>query len=336
MDPWRIGSLELKSRVVQAPMCGCSEQAFRRVAREHGSELSFTPMLHADALVHSAEVRAMTFPFAAWDHPVGVQLMGTDPGILREAAVHAAEAGADILDVNLGCPVRKIVSKGAGAALLKNPRRVGEIVAALVPAVKIPVTVKMRQGYADSGPWDFLDVARTAQDHGAAAVTIHGRTREQKFAGDADLAAIRKAKETLSIPVIGNGGLWSGGDARRMMRETGCDGVMVARGSLGNPWIYREMDQAIATPDPAASVQPTCMQRLAAWELHGRGMYEQEVEIAASLKLRKISCWYLRDFHAAAALREKAKHLSSRGEFDGLVEEARAAMWNGPPAESAA
>jgi tRNA-dihydrouridine synthase B len=237
-----IGALELDSNLLFAPLSGISTIPIRLIAREYGAGLVFSEMVKAQGVVRGHVGVRHYLDVHALEHPIGVQLADADPGALVEAAKIAIDRGADLIDLNCGCPVKKVVKTECGAALLKDPPLIGKILEALRASVPrhIPVTLKMRVGWNDenlNGP----EVARIAEKSGADAITVHGRTREQLYTGRVRLDAIRAVKEAVRIPVIGNGDILTPDDARVMFEATGCDGVMIGRGAVGNPWIFRRM-----------------------------------------------------------------------------------------------
>ena len=242
----KIGNVELDSPVALAPMAGVTDLPFRILCREQGCGLMCTEMVSAKALLYKNRNTKPLLETKPEERPVAVQLFGSDPEIMSEMALMLEEGPYDIIDVNMGCPVPKIVNNGEGSALMKNPKLAGEILSAMTRKLKKPVTVKFRKGFNDESV-NAVEFAKMAEQSGAAAVAVHGRTREQFYSGKADWDIIRQVKEAVSIPVIGNGDIFTPQDAGRMMEETGCDGVMVARGAKGNPWIFSRIDHYLKT-----------------------------------------------------------------------------------------
>lgn len=234
-----IGSLSLASPFILAPLAGYTDLAFRLLCREMGAALCCSEMISSHGLAYGRNKTLELLATMPEERPVAFQLFGNDPAVLADAAAHPAVAAGDILDINMGCPVRKVVKKGAGAALMRDFERAADIIRAVKQNTALPVTVKFRSGWHRDENI-AADFARMAQDAGVAAVTVHARTWAQGFAGKADWRTIAAVKQSVSIPVIGNGDILSYRDGLRMMNETGCDGVMIGRGALGNPWVFRE------------------------------------------------------------------------------------------------
>lgn len=239
-----IGGVNLKTRVIPAPMCNISDRAYRGITRAMGADLVTTQMVSAEGLVRNDEKTWSLLDVSEQEKPVTVQLLGRNPESLARAAQMAEKAGATIVDLNLGCPARNVTGNDCGSALMKEPDLVTEIVRSISQAISVPFTVKMRAGW-DSKEISAIDLALRCQDAGAKAVALHARTREQGYKGKADWSLIAAMKEALSIPVIGNGDVMSPSDAVRMFRETGCDGVMLGRGIIGNPWLLRGIEAAL-------------------------------------------------------------------------------------------
>jgi len=294
-----IGSLRLSSRIILAPMAGISDLPYRLTMKSFGVGLAYTEMVSAKGLLYSGQRTHELLCSDPAERPLGIQLFGNDPADLATAAAMVADQG-DLIDLNLGCPVSKVIRGGAGSALLRDPLRVGQIIAALRRAVSCPLTVKIRSGW-DSASINFLEIGRIAANEGADAITLHPRTRSQGFGGQADWEQIGTLKATLTIPVIGSGDILTGADAKRMVETTGCDAVMIGRGAYGNPWLIRDavraLDHQPALPAPTpAERQKTALDHL-----------ERQVAMMGPhktvLEMRKHLCWYARGLSGAAAFR---------------------------------
>ena len=313
----RIGGAIIPNRVFLAPMAGITDQAFRLIAREHGCGLVYTEMISAQALTYKNVRTKALLNLQGEEPPLAVQLFGCEPKIMAEGAKIAVAEGAQIIDVNMGCPVPKVVRNGEGSALLEKPKLAVEIVRAMAETVAVPITVKIRSG------WDRENVvavsfAREMERAGASAITVHGRTREQYYAGSADWTMIKQVKETVSIPVIGNGDIWGAKDVRRMLEETGCDAVMLGRGVRGNPWLisqvchYLEQGEEIPPPEPREKIRGALRHLALAVQLKGEQLGIKE--------MRKHLVWYLKGMSHTAALKEAVFRAETYGEVRGLLQ----------------
>ena len=288
----KIGTVELENNVILGPMAGVTDLPFRLLCREQGAGLVCMEMVSAKAVFYGNRNTKELLQVNPGERPVSLQLFGSDPEVLSDIAARLEEGPYDLFDLNMGCPVPKVVKNGEGSALMKDPKLVERILSSMVRALKKPVTVKIRKGFNDESV-NAVEIARIAEGCGAAAVAVHGRTREQYYSGKADWEIIRQVKEAVSIPVIGNGDVDSPEAAKRMLAETGCDGVMVARGAKGNPWIFKRITEYLETgripPKPSREEVKAMMLR------HGEMMVEFKGEAAAMREMRKHVAWYTTD-----------------------------------------
>lgn len=298
----RIGNVTLANKVILAPMAGITDLTYRLLAREQGCALVYTEMISAKGLLYNNKSTWEMLPREGEGRPLAVQLFGSEPEVMAAAAKIVATFPVDIIDINMGCPVAKVVKNGEGAALMKDPDRAARIVAAVAGAVSLPVTVKIRKGW-DKETSNAVAFARQMEEAGARAIAVHGRTRSQMYGGKADWHVIREVKEAVSISVIGNGDIWEPTDAARMLAETGCDAVMLARGTLGNPWLISRTVAYLASgrllPPPAAS------ERLAMALRHLDLLMAHKGEERGVREMRKFAAWYLKGLPNSAATRDR-------------------------------
>ena len=312
----RLKQLELPS-VVQSPMANCSDLPFRLIARAHGMAFAFLEMVSAEALIREIPQTLEMMHTLPEDRPLGAQLVGCDPVVMGEAAAKIEGMGFDLVDLNLGCPVPKIVSKGGGSMLLREPHTARQIFTRVVRAVKrIPVTVKMRLGFSDPSGQEAADIARIAQDCGVDAIAVHGRTRAQGYTGAANYEAIRRVKEAVRIPVIGNGDVVDGASALRLRDVSGCDGVMVARGALGNPWIYHDIHATLTGQPLPAKPDVASRKRVVLRHIELQCQHEER----PFGHLRRIICWYFTDLPGVAEFRGRINRAQTVAEMRGLIE----------------
>lgn len=294
--------IKMKTPMFQSPMAGCTDLAFRLIAREHGLELAFTEMISAEALVREHRKTSGLLRRVKADTPTACQIFGHSPETMGKAASIVESLGFELLDINCGCPVRKITGQKAGAALLKDPERAGKIFRSVVRHVKkIPVTAKMRAGYHDPSGQEAIRLAKLAEDTGLAFITVHGRTRAQGYSGKADWNTIAKVKKAVTIPVFGNGDIFAPADALRMMEETGCDGIAIGRGALGNPWLYAQIRGLLA----GKKIKPPAFaeKKKVALE-HIRLTLKYDGARTGLLKSRHIGPWYFKGCPGASHLRQ--------------------------------
>lgn len=314
---WKIGGVEIDNPFVLAPMAGVTDLPFRKLCKEQGAGLICTEMVSAKAIsFHNKNTEAL-MEIDSSEHPVSLQLFGSEPELMAEVAKSIEDRPFEILDINMGCPVPKVVNNGEGSALLKDPKLIGKIIKAVSGAVKKPVTAKMRIGF-EGYPVDPVEIAKIMEDSGAAAIAVHGRTRQQYYSGQADWDTIRKVKEAVRIPVIGNGDVDSPEKAEALLKETGCDGVMIGRAVRGNPWIFRELNHYFQTGEK--------LQRPSAEEIremilrHARMQIEKKGEFTGIREMRKHVAWYTAGMRHSAALRRESNLIADYRELEVLLD----------------
>lgn len=308
----QIGNLELKVPIVLAPMAGVTDLPYRNIIRKMGCELVYSEMVSSRGLVYGSEKTFDLMEFSSEDGYMAIQLFGDDPEIMAEASrIVERKVNPDILDINMGCPANKVIKSGSGSLLMKNPGLAGEIIKAVVKAVKIPVTFKIRAGW-DQNNINAVEIARIGEEMGAAAVTVHGRTREQFYSGQADWEIISKVKEAVSIPVIGNGDIFTPEDVRRMFAETGCDAVMIGRGCLGNPWLFKRAIHLLETGELLP--EPDFQERIRMALYHLREAIAYFGEKRAIPRMRKHIAWYLKGMPYSTEIKERIQNLTSEEE----------------------
>lgn len=314
--PLQIGNVTLENNLILAPMAGVTDLPFRLLCKEKGAGLLCMEMVSAKAILYKNKNTQALLEIDPRENPVSLQLFGSDPDIISQIAHEIEERPFDILDINMGCPVPKIVNNGEGSALMKNPVLAGEIIEKTVKAIQKPVTVKIRKGFDDEHV-NAVEMARVAQESGAAAVAVHGRTREQYYSGKADWDIIRQVKEAVSIPVIGNGDLLTAEDVIAMKEQTGCDGFMIGRGAQGNPWIFEQILHYFRTGEklqkPSAEEVTDMILR------HAKMMLEFKGEYTGIREIRKHAAWYTAGYPNSAKLRVAINAVESYEELERLL-----------------
>ena len=313
-----IGNLKLENPYILAPMAGVTDLPFRLLCKEQGAGLLCMEMISAKALQYKNKNTKVLLAIHPQEHPVSLQLFGSDPKIISEQAKRIEDLPFQILDINMGCPVPKVVKNGEGSALMKNPKLVEELLSALVRKVHKPVTVKFRKGFDDDHV-NAVEIAKIAESCGVAAVAVHGRTREQYYHGKADWDIIRQVKEAVKVPVIGNGDVKCVQDAVRMMNETGCDMVMIGRGALGNPWIFREINGYFSS-GLRIMPPPTLAERIVVIKKHMDALCAAKGEGRGMREARKHVAWYMHGLRGAAEFRRMAGELETLSDLDKLLE----------------
>lgn len=312
-----IGAVVLENGLVLAPMAGVTDLSYRKLCKEQGCGLVVTEMVSAKAILYKNRNTQELLRIRDEERPAAVQLFGSDAGIMGEIAQVVSEGNCDLIDVNMGCPVPKIVNNGEGSALLKEPKKVEAILTAMVKRSKKPVTVKIRKGFNDASV-NAVEIAKIAEGCGVAAVAVHGRTREQFYSGKADWEIIRQVKEAVKIPVIGNGDVTGAKEAKAMLDLTGCDGVMIGRGAKGNPWIFSQILHYLETGEVLPG--PSVLEIKEMILRHGRLLSEDKGEFTAMREMRKHMAWYTAGLPHSAALRNEINSVETLEEMAGLME----------------
>lgn len=315
----QIGKVTINGKLALAPMAGVTDLAFRHICREHGAALTVTEMVSAKALCYKDKKTPRLLELGADEHPAAAQIFGHEPETMAEGAKLALEkSGCDMIDINMGCPAPKIVNNGDGSALMKDPAQAAEVIAAVVSAVDVPVTVKFRKGWDDEHV-NAVEFAQMAEAAGADAVTVHGRTRKQMYAPPVDWDIIRQVKNAVSIPVIGNGDVVSPETAKALYETTGCDLVMIGRGALGAPWLFRQVRQYLQTGSYEST--PDLAERMALMVEQMTLAVQYKGERVASHEARKHCGWYISGVRGAAQLRRRAGELETLDDIKRLAED---------------
>lgn len=313
---WKIGDVQIDNPFVLAPMAGVTDLPFRKLCKEQGAGLICMEMVSAKAIsFHNKNTEAL-MEIDKCENPVSMQLFGSEPELMARVAAEIEERPFDILDINMGCPVPKVVNNGEGSALLKNPELIVKIVKSVSSAIKKPLTVKVRIGF-ENEPVDIVDIAKRVEDAGAAAIAVHGRTRQQYYSGTADWDAIRRVKEAVSIPVIGNGDVDSPEKAEALIKKTGCDGVMIGRAVRGNPWLFRELNHYFETGEKLS--RPSVEEVREMILRHARMQIDLKGEFTGIREMRKHVAWYTAGMRHSAALRRETNLVSSYEELEKLL-----------------
>ncbi len=308
--------IDLKDKLILAPMAGVTDLPFRLLCKEQGCDVLYTEMVSAKAVLYKNRNTEPLMTYQQQEHPIGLQLFGSEPEVMAKIASQVQERGYDFIDINMGCPVPKIVNNNEGSALMKQPKLVGEIVSAMVKATEIPITVKIRKGF-DENRVNAVEIARIIEESGASAVAVHGRLRSEYYSGQADWDTIRQVKEAVHIPVIGNGDLTSPQDVLRMREETGCDAFMIGRGAKGNPFIFSQMktyfEKGYIPEKPSLSDMVQVMLR------HAHMMVEYKGEFTGIHEMRKHVAWYTTGYPRSSKLRDQVNHVESFQELEELL-----------------
>lgn len=311
----QAGPIRIEGNVLLSPLCGVTDSPFRSLAKRHGAAMVFCEMTSSDGLVRNNPKTYELLEYRAEERPIGAQLCGSDPVVMADAAKIVEKLGFDVLDLNYGCPVRKVIAREAGAAMLTDLDRLERVTSAVVNAVTLPVTAKIRMGW-DQNSINAPDVARVLERSGVRWITVHARSRSEKFTGQAHWEVIRQVKEATSLPVIGNGDVKTPEDAQRMIAETGCDAVMVGRGSFGNPWLFKRAQRLLDGVD--AGPEPDPRERIETAIEHLHAVAARKGPYAATL-MRKHVAWYVRGLYDNSTLCREANHAATPEETEALL-----------------
>lgn len=314
----KIGSIETLNNIFLAPMAGVTDMPFRRICKKYGAGVVYSEMISAKGLFYNDKKTAELMQISSDERPCAIQIFGSDPNIMAEIIPKVMAYNPEFIDINMGCPTPKIVNNGDGSALLKNPALIGKIVRAVSDASSMPVTVKIRKGW-DDGSVNAVETAKIIEENGASAIAVHGRTRAQFYSGEADWDIIRQVKQTVKIPVIGNGDIWNAEDAKRMMEYTGCDAVMVARGAEGNPFIFRQINELFKTG--SVSYYPTAQERIMQAIEHTEALAEFKGEERGVKEARKHIAWYIKGLPNASIVKGEIFKVSDVASMKNILTE---------------
>ena len=314
-----IGNVELPNRYVLAPMAGVTDLPFRLLCKEQGADLVYTEMISAKGIYYKNKNTELLWMTEEKERPLALQLFGSEPELMAEMAAQIEHRDFDILDINMGCPVPKVVNNGEGSALMKDPVLAGEIVKAISRRIRKPVTVKFRKGFG-AEDCNAVEFAKRMEDCGASAIAVHGRTREQYYGGKADWDIIRQVKEAVDIPVIASGDIFTPEDAAACLKQTGCDGLMLARGVRGNPWLFHQIRHYLATGEEEE--KPSHEAMVAMILRHARMLIECKGELMAMREMRKHVAWYTAGYPGSASLRRRVNEIEKYEDLERLMKEA--------------
>ncbi len=313
----KIGNVELSNRIFLAPMAGVTDMPFRLLCKEQGCGLVYTEMVSAKGMHYEDEKSTKLTLLDENEKPGAVQIFGSEPDIMAGVTEKLNASDASIIDINMGCPAPKITKNGEGSALMKKPEQVERVIRAVVKASMKPVTVKIRKGWDESSV-NAVEIAKIAEASGASAVTVHGRTREQYYSGKADWNIIRKVKEAVSIPVIGNGDVVGPREAKRLFEETGCDAIMIGRGAQGNPWIFKAVIKYLE--EGVLVNEPTAQEKISTIIRHMNMLIEHKGERTGILEMRSHIAWYIKGMRDAAYTKQKIFKMTDRDEIISLLQ----------------